>query len=262
MKRFLAAGVISGVVSVISTIGMVGCTAQTTSPSVTTTSEGQKSQAPPGTTAARQDTALVRFINADPAVKGPGAQGLDIWSGTSRTFSNVAYKAITPYVELPAHAGRFDLRASGGATNLAVGLREIFPGRHYTLVALPTQKDRSRLAVITDDLSAVEPGQARVRLINATTGVGDLDLFFAGTKTRIQHGIDASTISSFSEVDPGTLEIRAESKAAVAPLSNLKVEPGRLYTFIVTGTPGSLDVVRVEDRIEGAGSSDHSKSQS
>jgi hypothetical protein len=81
-------------------------------------------------------------------------------------------------------------------------------------------------------LGALEPGQARVRLINATTDVDDLDLYIAGTKTRLQHGIDTSMVTSVTDVDPGTLEIRPQNKPAPPQLSNLKVEADRFYTFM------------------------------
>lgn len=221
-----------------------GCTPRTTGPSTTTTSEGQKSQAPAGTAAARSDTALVRFINAD-----PNAKGVDIWSSGVRTFGNVAYKMITPYVEMTAHAAQFQLREAGAARELAGNRREMLPGRHYTLVALPGRHRSSTLEVMSDYLGALEPGQATVRLINATTDVKDLDLYIQGTGARIGHGVDLRIANSFTVVKPGMLEIRPPGKPARRQLSNLKVEADRLTTFIVTGIEGHLDVVRVEDKI-------------
>jgi hypothetical protein len=222
-----------------------GCSPETTKPSTTTTSEGQKSQAPAGTTAVRSDAALVRFINAD-----SDAKGMDVWSSGVRIFSNVGYKMIAPYMDLLAHVGEFQLRETGGTEGLAVGRREIFPGRHYTMVALPRENHSSRLAILSDDLRALEPGQARVRLINATADVNDLDLYIEDTGTRIGHGVDPSVASSITDVKPGMLEIRQAGQPAFQRLSNLKVEADRLYTFIVTGTALNLDVLRIEDRIE------------
>lgn len=175
---------------------------------------------------------------------------MDVWSSGSRTFSNIVYKTITPFMQLPAHVGQFQLREAGGAEDLAANRLEMFPGRHYTLVALPKKNHSSRLAVMRDNLAEIEPGNARVRLINATPDVDDLDLYIAGTKTRVQHGMDASVGTSFTDVAPGMLEIRPANKPAPPQLSNLKVEGDRLYTFIVTGTARALDLVRVEDRIE------------
>ena len=111
----------------------------------------------------RCGSSTLMFINAD-----PDGKGLDVWSSGSRTFSNVAYKTITPHMQLPAHVDQFRLREAGGTEDLAANRREMFPGRHYTVVALPKQNHSSRLAVIRDNLAELEPGSARVRLINAT----------------------------------------------------------------------------------------------
>lgn len=113
---------VSGTVALV-VFCAAGCSSPTKEPSTTTTSEGQKTQGPPGTAAAHADTALVRFINADPSAKS-----LNVVSNAGAAFNNVAYRTITPYQQLQAHAGRFELREPGGTKDLAVGLREIFPG--------------------------------------------------------------------------------------------------------------------------------------
>jgi hypothetical protein len=234
---------VSGVLSLV-ICWTIGCTARITGSDTTTTSESQKVQSPAGTTAARLDAALVRFINAD-----SNAGGLDLWSGDVRTFSNVAYKMITPYVELPAQVGQFRMREVGGTQDLGANLREMFPGRHYTLVALPRGYRSSRLALLHDDLGTLEPGQTRVRLINATSDVDDLDLYIQGTNTRIGHGVDPGIANSFTDVKAGLLDVRQRGKPAIKQLTNLKVEADRLYTFILTGTTDAMNVVRIEDRV-------------
>lgn len=224
---------------------IIGCSPQTKERSVTTSSQGQKSEAPAGTAAARDDAALVRFINADAK-----AGRFDIWSGDMRTFSDIMYKAITPYVEVPAHAGRFVLRQAGGTKDVAVSLREVLPGRHYTLVALPRGDGSSRLVVIADYLAALEPGKATVRLVNASTDITDLDLYIAGSPTRIEHGVPPSVAASSAAVKPVALDIRQEGQPAYQKLSNVRVEADRLYTFVVSGTPESPDLLQIVDRVE------------
>lgn len=220
-----------------------GCSL-TTSPSTTTTSEGQKSQAPAGTTAARADKALVRFINADPS------GSMDLWVDGMPLFSKIAYKTTTPYQEVLAHVGQFQLRESGGAKERAANYHEIFQGRHYTLIALPEKNHSSCLAAMSDDLGWLEPGEAGVRLINATTDVDDLDLYLEGTNKRIGYAVDPGTANSVTDVQPGALEIRRPGLPSFEQLANLKVEANRLYTFMVAGTTGHLELIRVEDRID------------
>lgn len=225
-----------------------GCsTPISTSPSVTTTSEGQKTGAPAGTSAAQQGMALVRLVNADPAGKG-----VDIVWGNDTLFNNVSYKSITPYRESPRGTALFKLRAADGPENLSAGHTELLPGRHYTLVALPKKEGGARLSILVDNLGLLNPGEARVRLINATTDVDDLDLFVAGAKNHLLHGIDAGTATStsFAEMEAGTVEIRSPNRPSPTLVEKFKVDPDKLYTFIVTGTAKALDAVQIVDRTE------------
>jgi len=224
---------------------ITGCSPQTKEPSITTTSEGQKSKGSAGTAAARADTSLVRFINADSDMNN-----MDLWSEGVRVFSNVAYRTTTPYMELQARDGEFALRKTGEAQDVAAAHRETFPGRHYTLVGLPEGYRSSRLAVLSDKMGELEPGQARVRLINATTGVADLDLYLAGTNTRIGHGVDPGSANSFTDVKPGMLDIRQAGQPAYQRLSKLKLDADRLYTFVVTGAATAPELLQIVDRID------------
>jgi hypothetical protein len=223
---------------------LVGCNPKTSSPSETTTSEGQQHEGPAGKTAARDEAALIRFMNADPM----GAR--DIQVNGMPIVTNVPYRSITSFQEIQPGVTQFKLYAVGGRDSLAVTQQQLFFGQHYTLMALPKENHMSRLAITTDNLSAVDPGKARVRLVNATPDVNDLDLYVAGTKMRIQHGVDASMETSFTDVNPGTLEIRAATGTASPLLSNLAIEANHLYTFVVVGNSSALDLIRIEDRIK------------
>lgn len=220
---------------------MMSCKPGTTSPSTEPT-------------AARNDKALVRFINADPVGT------MDILVDGTPTFSDVAYKMATSYQEIPAHVRQFELRKRGGANALAVSRRELFQGRHYSVVALPQQtrgepaqvppRYVSGLAILSDDLIWLEPGEAAVRLINATYNVEDLDVYLQGTDKRIGHGVDPGIAESVTTLRPATIEIRQRDHPAYEKLTGLKVQGDRLYTFIVTGVSRALDLVSVENRIE------------
>jgi hypothetical protein len=106
------------------------------------------------------------------------------------------------------------------------------------------------LAVLSDKMGELEPGQARVRLINATTGVADLDLYLAGTNTRIGHGVDPGSANSFTDVKPGMLDIRQAGQPAYQRLSKLKLDADRLYTFVVTGAATAPELLQIVDRID------------
>jgi hypothetical protein len=189
----------------------------------------------------------VRLINAD-----PGGKGVDLVRGNEKFFSDVPYKSITAYMEAPRGTALFKLRAADGTKNLSAGHQELLTGRHYTLVALPKKKGGARLSIFSDNLGMLEPGETRVRLINATIDVDDLDLFIAGTKNHILHGIDAgtATTTSFADMEAGTVEIRLPNRPAPTLVAKLKVESDHFYTFIVVGIADAPDVIQIVDRIE------------
>ena len=228
----------------------VGCgSAVTSDPSVSTTSAGRSSEGPAGSTAAKRGNALVRFVNAD--VESGGA---DVFSADRKLFSNVAAKAVTGYLEILRGRTQFKLRTVNDTEDVAtVGNRELVPGRHYTLVALPKRQGGTRLAILGDWFGLIEPGQTRVRLINATVDVDDLDLFLAGTTTHVAHGIDVGRVrtSSIGEMEPGVVEIRAPGVRMPLTLAKLSVESNRFYTFVVVGRAGALVLRRTMMLAEG-----------
>jgi hypothetical protein len=202
-------------------------------------------ESPAARDAAKENEGLVRFINADPAGKAR-----ELLIDKTPLFRDVAFKEITGYVEVPRQAVKIRLREPGGTRDLAETNLEVFPGRHYTLVALPDKKGGSRLYDIGDDLDNPETGNVKVRLINATT-VNDLSLYRDGTKTKVQKNVDSGFSSRISEAPAGTFDIRADRRPQASMLSNIELEPDRLYTLVVVGDPKTqLEIVTVEDRLK------------
>jgi len=111
---------VAGVTALITVCA--GCGSKTTIPSTTTTSDGQQSQAPAGSDAARLGNALVRFVNADPSGKPR-----ELWMDKDRLVAGVAYKTITPYTEVkPKAEARFHIRETDGLDDLATTRLEFF----------------------------------------------------------------------------------------------------------------------------------------
>jgi len=231
--------------ALIAILGTAACNKKTEQPTSTATSEGQTSTAAAGTTAARQDRALVRFVNAD-----PGHATADLWFGDMKAFSDVAYKAVTPYTELPADRSTFKLRASGQNTDVATNNEGLYAGRHYTLVAIRKQDGTNILRAVSDDLDAPSAGKAKVRMINAAPNAGELDLVQArDRKNEIFDGIDFDSPTSFKEVEPGNFEVRHDdNKAPALRLPQLSVQPDKFYTVIITGDR-AVESIRIEDQL-------------
>ena len=238
MRRILLAA------ALVTTLWTAGCSGPTASTAITTTSEGEAHRSAPGKDAAFDNAALIRFFNADSQ-----HPTLTVYLQKHPLFTDVAYRKITPYMETERGYSLFTLSPEA-KTDLNSRRRELFPGRHYTLIALPTKKGEARLESFSDNLGRIDPGQARVRLVNATTSVKDLDLYIQSTSTRVLRGSGSGDIVSFAEMYAADVEIRADNKPAAGTLASLKVEPNKLYTFIAVDDGGKLDVVQIVDELE------------
>ena len=227
---------------------LAGCNSKTNQPSASQTPNGS-STAPSGQDAANQKKALVRF-----AQTVPGNQRMDLWFGDMKVFSNVAYKEVTPYVEVPAERHEFKLQPAGDTqpTAPASNSEGLTAGGHYTIVAEKKAggKDGLTLDALTDDLKSPAEGKTKVRIVNAAVGLGKVDI--VGPDGKIFGGVGDDSTTSYKEVAPvqGVLEIRRSDKKVDALRVNASLQPGRMYTiFIVGGAGQRLEAIPVTDQL-------------
>src|SRR5581483_6066599 len=112
--------------------------------------------------------------------------------------------------------------------------------------------DKSRtltLDPLTDDLAAPSGGKAKVRVVNATTGIGKLDVI--GPDGKIFTGVGNNSSTSYKDVNPmrGTIEVRRGDKSVdVLRIANQNLQNGKIYTIIVVGGSGQpVEAVTVSD---------------
>src|SRR5579885_904775 len=217
------------------------------------TNEPTASNPPAGSTpseAANQKKAMVRFAQTI-----PGDSRMDLWFGDMKVFSNIAYKEVTPYVEVPAERHDFKLQPAGDTQTTAPAKNSegLSAGGHYTIVAArKNAKDREyTLNAMNDDLKAPEEGKAKVRVVNAAVGLGKIDV--VGPNGKILTGIGDDSSTSYKEIAPmqGTLEIRRADKSVTAlRVPNMSLQAGKLYTiFIVGGAGQRLEAIPVTDQL-------------
>ncbi len=231
--------------------GMLGFTiacSKTTEQPSTSKGAGQASSAPAGTEAQHVSKALVRFLNATAAPK-------DLKFGDLAAFDAVAARHVTPYKELPAERHEFKLYGAGdAATQLATNSEGLTSGKHYTIVAVQDKDGKADLNAINDDLVAPTNGQAKLRVINTVPGE-NVDVYEPNKKSALISGAGFNHATDYKDVDPSTMELmvrRGASKKGEALLRNVKLEPGRLYTVVVSGAPGrALSAETIEDQLTG-----------
>ncbi len=255
----------------------IGC-GNKTQQATTTNTEGTSSQAPSGRQAENEKMALVRFVNAVPG------RAVDLWFGDEKAFTDVSYKTVTPYKELPNERHDFKLTRTGQANPDATNVKNsegLNAGDHYTIVATLDKNGKEKLDVITDRLSEPASGKAKVRVINASAD--EVDIYApaamtsrtSGSAERAKNppanstarkeeekwfgGVNQVSSTNYKEVDPmnGTLHVRPSNANSQRVRGGVNVpvdlNAGKLYTLVVTGGERghALDVIRVEDQLTG-----------
>jgi hypothetical protein len=224
-----------------------GCNGSRDTGAVSSKTAQGTSEAPSAEAVENRDMALIRVVNAI-----PGEAPVVIFAGDSAAFSGVGYKKATGFREIPDD--RFNFKLGSADQPLAENRENLNDGGHYTIVAMPDAggADKRNLRVLDDDLKPVTPEKARVRVINAIPGDLEISAYVRGRPDPLFDGVNFKSEAGWSEFDPiaGTLEIRPEGKKNVlARQPNVKLEGGKSYTFIVSGTATKPDIIVIEDEV-------------
>ncbi|MET0626308.1 MAG: DUF4397 domain-containing protein [Pyrinomonadaceae bacterium] len=226
---------------------------------VTTKTEAGTTTAPPASEAAARGGALVRFVHAV-----PGLATVDLFAGDTRAFDGVGYKQLAGYRELPGANGVYRLRLAGQETGepLAEKSQSFGTGRHHTIIAFPSagsgllsKGDAVEMRFIADEFEPPAAGRARVRVVNASPDLGEIDLYATGRAEPLVKGAKTGAATAFADMEPTAagLEVRrAGENITTLAVPGGKLEAGGLYTiFIVGGTKGAakLEAFVVEDKL-------------
>jgi len=227
------------------------CSREADNKPVASATPSGESTAPPAAAASEREHALVRIVDAIP---GPP---IDVIADQTPIATRVAYSTVTPYEEVPASADEFAIKTTDQpkGTVLANNSEMIVGGRHYSLVAFPGKDDdRADVKMITDDIAEPEAGKARIRVINATPDVDQIDIVAKGSTDAMFDDVAFREASGYKDIDPAVsgLELRAEDGKRVLAQPAVTFEAGRNYTIVVAGkTEGSprLRAIVIEDRL-------------
>src|SRR5688572_15547012 len=99
-----------------------------------------------------------------------------------------------------------------------------------------TEAPKLDLKVVSDNIIPPSNGKARVRVIHAIPGMGDLDVHARGYKEALFGGVNFQTEAGYKDVNPlsGVIDIRPDGKKnAVATIPDAKFEAGKIYTIVV-----------------------------
>jgi uncharacterized protein DUF4397 len=223
---------------------------------VTTTTDKGTSSAPSAKEAEKRDKALVRVVQAL-----PDFERVDAFVGDNKEFSNVTYKSVTPYKEVPDSQEQFAIKPAGqdSAGPLAQNREGLRGGDHYTAIAMPATDGKPTLRVVGDNLKPPPSGKASVRIIQGSPEAGEVNVFLKDKANATFDGVNPQTVTFYKEVDPmtTTLEVRPQGKTDILlTVPNVTLEAGHLYTFVIVGKgKEKFEAIKIDDRLAGAAGS-------
>ncbi len=123
--------------------------------------------------------AKIRLVNAT-----PDENSLDLLVDTKSAAAGVGYGAASSYVGVQTGSREFQIEPSGTTTILVDRTDTVNSGNSLTLVSLNFSYNTTSL-LLTDDNSAPSTGDFKLRIINASPGMGAADVYAVTSDTDI-----------------------------------------------------------------------------
>src|SRR5215211_1450921 len=176
--------------------------------------------------------ATVRVIHAS-----PGAPEVDVLIDGQPLLERVAYGTASDYLAITAEEHRLQIIPTGQTAEAAVvdETLDAAPGQAYVLAVYGLLNDIGG-DVYDVDLSEIEPGQARVRLINFSPDADDVDLLETGGDEWFSD-VGLGKASDYADIAPGTYsaDVRGDDDRSLLTVSELPFEETRVYDVVVLG---------------------------
>jgi hypothetical protein len=168
-------------------------------------------------------------------------------------LDDVAYGAVSDYIDVPQGTYVVSMVPAGSPDSTAPVIQQsvnIVNGQPVTVAAYGTNADLAT-TVFPDDLTPPADGEARVRVIQASTTAETVDIA-TSTGTAITSGAEQGTATGYASVaaGPWTLDVTGspERGAATTTQSDIDLASGSVATlFVLDDSTGGVTVKPVID---------------
>jgi hypothetical protein len=175
----------------------------------------------------------------------------DVYVGGNKQFSALATGALANYVSLDANSYTVNVNSAGNSTALFTGSYSLSKDAHYTAVVWGPQ---ASLRVSTlpedEDTSLIATGNTRIRMFNATTETGSVDVYLTASSadlnssTATQGGLTTGTLAGFREIPAGTYRLRVTGVGNPDDIrldvDNVTLGAGKYATLMLTAGSGGV----------------------
>jgi len=221
---------------------------QTDKPVETKTADGQLSASISGDSADKRGVALVRVVNASSTSKD-----LQVRADDQRMFPAVKFKQVSPYTSIDQTWATFQVGDSSTSAFAPLNTnREILTdGHRYTLIVLRSEDGTAYETKVIKDAIENEVGKARLRVINAAPGVGEVQVYQRSGE-KVFGDVDYGDDDGFKSLAPwtGMLDIKSkDDKTTLYSTKAMTLEAGKSYTVVLTRSAnGKVEAFWFEDQ--------------
>lgn len=189
--------------------------------------------------------ASARVVNAS-----ADYDSLDVYFDDRRLIQGVDYETATGYVTVDADPYTIEYTRAGVTSVLLSENEDLGDDTHTTFVAYGPTGEFGTLR-LNEDEKQPDSGNAKVRVANAATDAGSLDVYFTapdvglGDAAPTFSGLAPGSVASLPvTVDDGTYRLRITAAGSKTDLrydkTTLMLASGSVTNFVVTGTGGGF----------------------
>jgi hypothetical protein len=152
----------------------------------------------------------------------------------TRVLEGLGYGEVSDYAELPAGSYTFLLRPMGAPADsdpAVTASAELEEGAGYTFAAMGPNAELQK-ALLTDDLSPPPAGKAKVRLIQASSAAGEVDVAAVdGPVLAVDRPFASAT--DYAPVDAGSWTVQVTTADGTNLQRRLQLDAGTVNTLVV-----------------------------
>jgi len=176
---------------------------------------------------------------------------IDLYTGDTKQFSAVATDTVTASTSFEANTYTLNVKAGGDGATLLTGSYSLAKDAHYTAVVWGRQTSL-RLSTLPEDedSAGIASGNTRVRMFNATTDTGALDVYITaatadlGETAATQGALASGGLSGFREISAGTYRLRVTGAGDPNDLRldvpSITLTAAKFNTIVMTAGSGGV----------------------
>jgi hypothetical protein len=162
---------------------------------------------------------------------------VDVYLGGRKMISNLGFKGVSRFLAVPAGSQSVLVTVAGRSDRVLQANVDLQSGKTYSVVALGRRADLTA-KVLEDDLTALGPGKARLRVVHTSPDAPAVDVAVKGGSVLFPN-LGLGDVSKYLTLDAATVdvELRPAGTTVVAlSVPNLRLEAGKVYSAYGVGS--------------------------